>query len=130
MAEHFEVLDDVLTGSAAILEQGNQAHTLDGRLRDAAQRRGRFDADRVQYRGHHVNGMGVLRPHLPLGLDALGPREEERVARAAPVGLALPAAEGGIAGMGPPPGKVVERRRAADLVDVLEAVLHHGPGRC
>ena len=124
MAEHFEILGDVLAGSAAVLKRGNQAHTLDGRLRDAAQRRGRFDAERVQHRRHHVNGMGVLRPHLPPGLDAFGPGEEERVARAAPVGLPLPAAEGGIAGMGPPPRKMVERRRAADLVDVLEAVFH------
>src|SRR5271163_648933 len=54
---------------------------------------------------------------------AFGPVHDERVGDAAPIGLTLPTAKGRVAGMGPTPGVVVERRGAAQLVDLLQVLL-------
>ena len=63
-----------------------------------------------------------------LRLDALRPVDDERVADAAAVGLALPAPEGRVAGVGPAPRVVVEVLRPAEVVDrrqvLLERVRH------
>ena len=82
----------------------------------------RLDAQGFQYRRDEVDDVPVLRPHLAVCLDALRPRYDARVGGAAPVGLALPAAERRVAGVGPAPGVVVEGLDAAQLVDHLEVV--------
>ena len=61
--------------------------------------------------------MAILGAHFAPGGDALRPAQNERIAGAAPVGLALPAAEGGVAGVGPAPGVVVEVLRPTDVID-------------
>src|SRR5436305_222811 len=63
------------------------------------------------------------RPDLALGLDALGPVDDERVRGAAPVGLPLPPPERRVAGPRPAPRIVVEGLGTTDLVDAREAVL-------
>src|SRR5512139_422115 len=55
-------------------------------------------------------------------MDALRPRYDARVCGTAPVGLALPAAERRVAGVGPAPGVVVARLHTAQLVDHLEVI--------
>ena len=60
---------------------------------------------------------------LAAGRDAGWPVHQERVARAAAVGLALPAAERRVAGPGPAPRVVVEGVGPAELVDLGQAVL-------
>ena len=59
----------------------------------------------------------------PLDRDPGRPRDDERVAGAAAVGLALPAPERRVARPGPAPRVVVEGGGAADLVDPREALL-------
>jgi hypothetical protein len=49
--------------------------------------------------------------------------DDERIADAAAIGLALPAAEGRVAREGPAPGIVIEGRRASELVDLLQVFL-------
>ncbi len=93
------------------------------RLRDAPDRRRRLEVEQVEHGRHHVDDVRVLRAHLALGLDARRPGDDERVAGAAAVGLALPAPERRVAGPGPAPRVVVEVLGAADLVDDLEALL-------
>jgi hypothetical protein len=70
----------------------------------------------------------VLGPDLAARLDAFGPAHEKRVAHAAPVGLALPPAEGRVARVGPTPRVVIEVLRSADVVDggqlLFQAVRH------
>ena len=70
--------------------------------------------------GTRVDAVPVLRPQLASGLDPLGPRHDARVGGAAPVGLALPAAERRVARVGPAPRVMVAGLHAAQLVDHLE----------
>ena len=80
---------------------------------------GRLDAQRFEHRRDHVDGVGVLRAHFTLRLDALRPVDDERIADAAAVGLALPAAERRISCEGPAPGVVIVGLRPAQLIDLL-----------
>ena len=84
--------------------------------------------ERVEHGRHHVDGVRVLRADLALGLDALRPVDDERIADAAAVGLALPAAERRVAGEGPAPRVVVEVLRPAELVDRREVLLQRSSG--
>ena len=59
----------------------------------------------------------------PLAWILFRPGDDEGVADAAPVGLALPATERGVPGERPAPRVVVEMLGAADFVDQGEAVL-------
>ena len=117
MAEHLEVLGEMEARRAGISEAGGEGEALDRALGHAADRRGCLDAEGVEHGGHHVDRMAVLGAHLTAGGDPLGPAHDEGIAGAAPVGLALPAPEGGVAGVGPAPGVVVEVLGAADVVD-------------
>ena len=77
----------------------------------------RLDPERIEDRRYHVDDVRVLRADLAARLDTLGPTDDERVADAAPVGLALPATERRVAGIRPAPREVIENLRPADLVD-------------
>ena len=117
VAKHLEVLGEMAVRCGGIGEAGGQRETLDRALGDALDRGGGLDAEGVEHGGHHVDRMAVLGAHFAPGGDALRPAQNERIAGAAPVGLALPAAEGGVAGMGPAPGVVVEVLRPTDVID-------------
>ena len=93
------------------------------RLGDAANRERPLDPERVEHGRDHVDRVRVLRADLASGFHALRPADDEGVADAAAVGLALPAPERGVAGERPAPRVVVEVVRAADLVDHLQALL-------
>ncbi len=82
----------------------------------------RLDAQGFQNRRDEVDAVRVLRPQLAVRLDLLRPRYDARVGGAAPVGLALPAPEGRVAGVGPAPRVVVVGLDAAQLVKHLEVV--------
>src|SRR5260221_7216023 len=123
MAEHLEVLGDVPGGRFGIVEGTGEADALDGRLGDALDDRRRLDPQRFEHRRYHVDGVSILRAHLTLCLDATGPVDDERVADAATIGLAFPAAEGCVAGPGPAPWVVVEGLRPTQLVQLLQALL-------
>ena len=87
-------------------------------------------SEQVEHGRHHVDDVRVLGAHLALGLDARRPGDDEGVAGAAAVGLALPAAERRVAGQRPAPRVVVEVLGAADLVDDLRGSPPAAPGRC
>lgn len=123
MAKHLEVLRDVLGGRVGIVKGVGEADTLDGRLGDALDARWRLNAQCIQHRRHHVDGVGVLGADCSPGLDTLGPVDDEWVTDAAAIGLAFPAAEGRVAREGPAPGIVVEGLRPAQLVQLLQALL-------
>ena len=108
VAHHLEVLREVLARRLSVVESMDEADTLDRRLGDAADRQRRLNAERLQHRRHHVDRVRILRADFTLGLDPPGPADDERVADAAAVGLALPAAEGGVAGIRPAPREVIE----------------------
>ncbi len=122
VAEHLEVLGVVVAGRRRLIEGVGEADPIDGRLADAADALRRLGAQGFQNCRHHVDGVCVMRSHLAAALNALGPRYDERIGGAAPVGLALPAAEGGVAGVGPAPGVVVVGFDTAQLIDHLEVV--------
>ena len=117
MAEHLEVLRVVLAGGVRVLEGMREADAVHRCLGDAADGGWGLDVEQVEHGGHHVDDVGVLRPDLAARPHPGRPGHDERVARAAAVGLALPAAERCVAGPGPAPRVVVEVVRAADLVD-------------
>ena len=123
VAKHLEVLGEMQAGCGRIGEAGVQGEALDRALADTADGAGGLDAEGRQYRGHHVNRMAVLGAHLTAGGDALGPAQNEGIAGATPIGLALPAAERGVAGVGPAPGVVVEVFRSADVIDGGQVLL-------
>ena len=105
------------------VEGVGEADALERRLGDAADRLRRLEAERVEHGRDHVDRVRVLGAQLAARLHPIRPGEDERVGRAAAVGLALPAAERGVARPGPAPRVVVVGRRAAELVDVREVVL-------
>ena len=111
-----------LLGAAACVEGVGEADPVDRRLGHAADALRRFDAQGFQDRRDEIDDVPILRPHFAARLDALGPGDDARVGGAAPVGLALPAAEGRVAGVGPAPGIVVVGLDAAQLVEHLEVV--------
>src|SRR5437868_5846273 len=111
MAEHLEVLGGMPGRHFGISEGMGEANTLDGRLGDALDDRWRLDVQRFEHSRHHIDGVGVLRADVAPGLDTFRPMDDEWVADAAAIGLALPAAEGRVAGPGPAPGVVVEGLR-------------------
>src|SRR3990172_1517360 len=67
--------------------------------------------------------MRILGADLAFGLDASRPVDDERVADAAAVCLALPAAKRRVARERPAPGVVVEGRRPAELVYLPQVLL-------
>ena len=117
MPHHLEVLGGVLCRRLGVVEGVGKADAFDRRLGHAPDGCGRLDAERIEDRRHHVDDVGVLRADLAARLDPLGPADDERVADAAPVGLALPAAERRVAGIRPAPREVIENLRPADFVD-------------
>src|SRR5512145_2872333 len=123
MTHHLEVLRGVSAGGLGVVEGAREADPLDRRLRDAPDRGGRLDPEQVEDGRDHVDDVGVLGSDLPFGLDALRPRDDERVAGATTVGLSLPATEWRVPGPRPAPGVVVEVVGSAELVDDLQAVL-------
>ena len=122
VAEHLEVLGVVVAGRSRLVEGVGEADPVDRRLGHAADALRRLDAQGFQNRRDEVDDVPVVLAHLAARLDALGPGHDARVGGAAPVGLALPAAEGRVAGVGPAPGVVVEGLDAAQLVDHLEVI--------
>ena len=123
VTEHLEVLGVVVAGRCRFIEGVGEAHPVDGRLAHAADALRRFGSQGFQNRRDDIDDVGVLRAHLAARLDALGPRHDARVGGAAPVGLALPAAEGRVAGVGPAPRVVVAGLDATQLIEHLEVIL-------
>ena len=123
VAEHLEVLGAAVARRVGVVEGVREADAVHGGLRDAPDLGGRLDAEQVEDGRHHVDDVRVLGADLASGRDPLRPGHDERIGRAAAVGLALPAAERRVARPGPAPGVVVEGAGAADLVDPREALL-------
>ncbi len=113
---HLEILGKVLARRPGRIEGMGEAKTFNGRLRYPLDAFGRLDTECLQYRRHHIDRVGVLCTHLAFSLDALGPVDDERVADAAAIGLALPAPERRVARPGPAPGVVVAHFRTTELV--------------
>ena len=118
--EHLEVLGGAHLGRVVRCEGRADAHAVHRQLLDPVDRRRRDDACGLEQRREQVDGVDVLVADLALRRDAGGPVDDERVAGAALVDLALPTAVRGVAGDGPAPRVVVVDPRAADLVDALE----------
>ena len=97
VAEHLEVLGVVLGGGRGVVERVGEAHALERRLRNAPDGLRRLEVQQIEDGRHHVDDVGVLATHFALGLDAYRPGDDEGVAGAAAVGLALPATEGRVA---------------------------------
>ena len=81
---------------------------------------GRFHADQVEHRRHHVDRVRELVPQ-PTGVagEARRPAHDARIGDAALVHLALPPLERCVAGHRPAPRIVVVQRGTAELVDAL-----------
>jgi hypothetical protein len=122
-AEHLVVLRHVLRGRGALLEDVRERDALDRTLCDAIDLLRRLDADEIEDRRHQVDGMHVLVPRLALGRESCGPVDDERIAHATFVGLALPTLQRRVPGPRPTPGVVVVRVRSAELVDAGEVLL-------
>ena len=123
MAEHLEILGVVIAGCFYVIEGMGETDPIDGRLGHAADAIRRFHAKGFQNCRDEVDDVRVMRSYLAFCLDTLRPGDDARVGRAAPVGLALPAAEGRVAGIGPAPGIVVVGLDAAQLIEHLEVIL-------
>ena len=100
-----------------------EADAFDRRLRDAANMRRRFDAERLEHGRNHVDRVRELRTDLARILDALRPVNDEGIGDAAAIGLALPSLERRVAGVRPSPGVVIEIFRAAEFVDRRQILL-------
>ena len=109
--------------ASGVVEGVGEADAVQRRLRDAADGGRRLEPERVEDGRDHVDDVRVLLADLAAGRDAGWPVDEERVARAAAVGLALPAAERRVARPGPAPRVVVEGVGPAELVELGQAVL-------
>ena len=93
-----------LLGAAALVEGVSEADPVDRRLMLTPRMlSGALNTQGFQNRRDEVDDVRVLRPQLAARLDALRPRHDARIGGAAPVGLALPAAEGRVAGIRPAP---------------------------
>ncbi len=99
-----------------------------GDLGDAGDGRRRRDAEDLEEGRGRCRWRARTGAATVAGRDARRPVDDERVGDAALVDLALPAAERGVAGHRPAPRVVVVAVGSADLVDVLECLLHR-PGR-
>jgi hypothetical protein len=107
VAEHLEVLGDVPALPPGVIEGLGKAESLDWRLGDALDAGGGSMPSASSTVGTMSMACAYWVRTSP-GLDAGGPVDDERIADAAAVGLALPAAERGVARPGPAPGIVVE----------------------
>ncbi len=121
VAEDLEVLRLVPVFRFGVVKRVDHAHAFDGRLRRAVDGLGLGQAGRFEDGRRDVDDVVPLRPHLTLGLDSLGPVDDQRIAAAAVgAGDLLRPGEGRVAGHGPA-GRVVRVGvRAAQIVVVLE----------
>ena len=83
----------------------------------------RFDTHDIEDRRHDVDGMVVLVAHLATTLDPFRPGDQQRVADATVVGIALPHLERRIERHRPAIGIMVVFQWAAQHIQVLEVLL-------
>ena len=115
----------LLRRGVRIVEAGFEADALDRLLRVAVDDVRELDAEALEQGRHDVDRVAVLAADLAIGLDPGRPRDDQRVGRAAlVVRVALPQLEGRVERPRPAGRVVVVRPRAAELVEVLEVLLH------
>src|SRR5262245_26038022 len=91
-----------------LVEGAGEADAFYRRLRHAANLLGRINAQAFEHGRNHVDGVRELCADFPFRLKALRPMNDERVADAAAIGLALPAFERRVARVRPTPRVMVE----------------------
>ena len=79
VAEDLEVLRLVPVLRLGVGERVDHAHAFDGRLRRAVHRLGLGQAGRFENGRRDVDDVMPLRPHFALGLDPLGPVDDQRL---------------------------------------------------
>jgi hypothetical protein len=121
--EHLVVLRDVAAGGGGVGERRGEAHALDRRLGHAADRARGLDADQLEQRRQHVDGVHVLVADLAGPAETGGPVDDERIGDAALVRLALPPPQRCVAGPGPRPWVVTVGARRAEVVDAAQVLL-------
>lgn len=72
MAVHFEILDDLPARRTGIGKTGSQGNPLNRALDQPPDRSGSPQAQGLQHRRHHVDGVAVLRTNLPPGGASVG----------------------------------------------------------
>ena len=123
-AEHREELR-LLRRGIRIGEAGLEAEAFEWLLGVAVDDIGQFEAEAFVEGRHDVDRVVVLAADLAGGGDPGRPGDDQRVGGAAlVVRVALPQLEGRIEGPGPAGRVVVVGSRAAELVEVLEVLLH------
>ena len=115
-SEHLEVLRAVPALGAGRIERVDHAHALDGLLLHAVDHGRLRDSDRLENGRGDVDHVMELRANTALVLDALGPADDQRVARSAEVRSDLFAPfEGRVHGPRPAHVEVVVGLRTANL---------------
>ena len=126
-AEHLVVLRDVGVRGSRVGDGGEEARPLDRALGHATDLLGRRDPHGFEHGRHDVDRMDVLATKSRAAhCCAAGPMDDQRVGHPTLVHLALPAAEGRVAGHRPAPGVVVVPAGPTDLVDVRQRLLQGG----
>ena len=121
--EHLEVLGVVVARLCRLVEGLGKAHPVDWRLAHTPDALRGFHTQGFQDRRDEINAVGILLPDLTSRLDALWPGYDARIGGAAPIGFALPALEGGVAGIGPAPRVMVAGFHAAKFIQHFEIIL-------
>ena len=122
MAEHLEILRCAF-GGAGIRDRAREALALDRHLRHAGDLRRRampISSSSVGVRSLACRTGGAAR----LGRDALGPRDHQRIADAAAMGVLLVAAQRRVGGHRPAMREIGVGVRPADVVDARHLLRH------
>jgi hypothetical protein len=82
-AKHRKVLPFLGGRRVRVVEAAAHRHSVERVLVDTPVAFGHLQSDRLEDRRHDVSAVVVLVSHLALGLDALGPVDDQRIARAA-----------------------------------------------
>ena len=106
----------------AVVEGRGKADTLDRALHHTIDFGWRHDANELEQRWEHVDGVHVLMASFASGGNALWPAKNEWIGDATFVGLTLPTFERRVARPRPTPRVMVVRVGSAEVVDAAQVL--------
>ena len=120
MTEHLEILRLGARGRVRIGERFHETLAFQRHLFISADRQWRLNTDHIQKCRHKIRGVDELMAQFALGLDPLRPRDHERIANAAAMGILLVAPQRRVGCHRPAQRKIRMSVRPADIVDALQ----------